>query len=191
MGRVVATIGDVKFAGKFGYCGILEKPCDYTASGPWSRAASGIQFGGLPPLVQGATLRCKHGAEISVIEVGQTTIYAGRPDEVQLQAYAEMALSDNQCSADPSKNPSHRFDATYVANDGTTDFHNNVTQAELDEYEKRDDINTMYTEMDRFLADPPGYELNEAISGAVTGAARTVEERARLQRTGVPTKARR
>lgn len=184
-GRMVATIADVQFAGKFGNCGILCAPCDYAPGGPWSVIVSTLFFGGQPPLVQGALLPCKEGGILTVVEVGQASLGSGRPSTADLAAYAEQALQED-CFSPGYVGPDTPFDATYVDRNGVVVILNNVTQAELQQYKDTDEARAFIEELDAYRADPIGYATHETLSGLAKGGAGVVEGRTNNTRNSIP-----
>jgi hypothetical protein len=80
--QVAATITDTQFVGTFGTCKILGGPCEYAPAATWTQPAFPALFSGLPPLVKGAKLLCKHGGMIEVIDPGQSAVCT----EEQLEA---------------------------------------------------------------------------------------------------------
>lgn len=99
-GLQIAVVSDVHVYAPFGVCAITTSTCAFSPSGAWPALAASVTFGGIPPLIQGATLPCAKGGVVVVIDVLQKTVDVGKvgtsPETVQ--ALAQLLLNNPNVS---------------------------------------------------------------------------------------------
>lgn len=92
-GKQVATIADLTFMGTFGACARRgDRHCAYAPAATWTTLPVNTLFGGLPPLVKGARLRCVVGGEITILDANQLTTETGLPVTSEQVMAAGFAL---------------------------------------------------------------------------------------------------